>query len=355
MPSMVRPLSIAKAVLNACAWSSVLLASLCCGAQQEQTPVFTLKVYANLVQVPTLVLDHDRQPMPRINFQRFQVSLDSGRQFAPTHVRMEGEDPLSLAILIDVGGKERNGLVAGLADATAEMAKKELHPQDRVSIYFLSCNLLRTVHEVQPLPGLLSGSIEGGLQSPKLGKTSAGEPCGTKVYLWAAMTSVIKDISGASGRRAMLVISNGRDDGSVVSWPRLHEYAGYEGVALFGLSETAAASYAWQSDHTDAFRSLCESTGGIVMQVDKRDVQRRLQQWIQLLRGRYVVEFPRPQAISSGQHDIVVSIKKDGYAFTSIAGVSVSLPDPKITEDPNYVPSDEGSDIPVGKRRPLPH
>jgi hypothetical protein len=84
-------------------------------------------------------------------------------------------------------------------------------------------------------------------------------------------------------------------------------------------------------------------------------VQRRLQQWIQLLRGRYVVEFPRPQAISSGQHDIVVSIKKDGYAFTSIAGVSVSLPDPKITEDPNYVPSDEGSDIPVGKRRPLPH
>ncbi len=355
MPSMVRPLSIAKAVLNACGWSSVLLASLCCAAQQEQTPVFTLKVYTDLVQIPTLVLDHDRQPLPRINFQRFQVSLDSGRQFAPTHVRMEGEDPLSLAILVDVGGKERNELTAGFADAIAEMAKKELHPQDRISIYFLTCNLLRTVHEVRPLPGLLSGSIEAGLQSPKLGKDSAGTPCGKKVYLWAAMTSVIKDMTSAPGRRAMLVISNGRDDGSVVSWPKLHEYAGYEGVALFGLGETTVAASGWQSDHTDPFRSLSESTGGIVMQGGRRDLQKRLQQWIELLRGRYVVEFPRPRAISSGQHDIVVSIKKDEYAFTSVAGVSVSLPDPKITEDPNYVPSDEGSDIPVGKRRPLPH
>jgi len=49
-----------------------------------------------------------------------------------------------------------------------------------------------------------------------------------------------------------------------------------------------------------------------------------------------------------------VSIKNDGMAFTTVAGVSISLPDPTITADPNYIPSDEGSDIPVGKRR-LPH
>ena len=356
MPSMVRPLSITKAVLSACGWLSVLLVGLRCGAQQEQTPVFTLKVYTDLVQVPTLVLNHDRQTLPRIDSQRFQVSLDNGRQFAPTHVRMEGEDPLSLAILIDAGGKERKGLMAGIADAVAVMATKELHSQDRISIYLLSCSLLRTVREVRPFPGLLSSSIEEGLQSPKLGKSSAGVSCGTKVYLWAAMTSVINDMSGTSGRRAMLVISDGHDDGSAISWPQLHEYAGYQGVALFGLGDEATpAWYGWQSDHADPFRGLCESTGGIVMQGGRRDLQKRLQQWIQLLRGRYVVEFPRPQAISTGSHDIVVSIKKEGLAFTTVAGVSVSLPDSKITEDPNYVPSDEGSDIPVGKRRPLPH
>jgi hypothetical protein len=247
--------------------------------------------------------------------------------------------------------------VEDLGAAIAEMATKELHPQDRVSIYLLSCNLLRTVHEVQPFPGLLSGSIEGGLKSPKLGKNSTGEACGTNVYLWGAMTSVIEDMSDAPGRRAMLVISNGHDDGSPITWQRLHEYAGMEGVALFGLEDgPPPAPSAWQREGFYVFRALCESTGGIVMQGGKHEVPKRLQQWIELLRGRYVIEFPRPQAVTSGAHDIVVSIKKDGYAFTTVAGVSFSLPDPKITSDPNYVPSDEGSDIPVGKRRPLlPH
>jgi len=353
MPSMMRSGSIAKALLNACGCLSVLLAGICCGAQQDQTPVFTLKVYANLVQVPTLVLDHDREPLRQIDFQRFQVSLDGGKQFAPTHVRMEGEDPLSLAILIDVGGKERSDLVAALSGATAEMAANHLRPQDRVSIYLLSCNLLRTAYQAQPLPALLSTSIEKGLQSPNFGKNSAGASCGTKVFLWGAMTAVVKDMTDATGRRAILVISNGRDDGSAVSWPQLHEYAGIEGVALFGLRDTPATPTGWQTDHVDVFRSLCESTGGIVMTGEKRDLQKRMQRWIELLRGRYVVEFPRPQALSGGAHDIAISIKKDWMAFTTVAGVSVSMPDPKITTDPNYVPSDEGSDIPVGKRRPL--
>ena len=127
------------------------------------------------------------------------------------------------------------------------------------------------------------------------------------------------------------------------------------GVALFGLKETDLTGLGWPGERIDAFRALCESTGGIVMQGDKRELPKRLQQWIELLRGRYIVEFPRPQAVVSGEHDIVVSIKRDGYAFTTVAGVSFSLPDPKITEDPNYVPSNEGSDIPVGKRAPLSH
>ena len=359
---MLRPLAIAKAVWRACVWGSVMAASVCSYSQQpqspqspDQEPVFTLKVYTNVVQVPTLVLDHDRQPMRPIDFRRFQVSLDSGKEFAPTHVRMEGADPLNLAILIDVGSRERRDLAAGVASAMAEVATKELHSEDRVSIYLLSCNLLRTVHEVQPFPGLLSSSIEGGLQSPKLGKDSTGESCGTKVFLWGAMGAVVKDMSDMARRRAMLVIGDGRDDGSVISWPNLHEYAALEGVALFGLRETMDLGSWLQVDHMDVFRALCESTGGIVMDVEKRNLQKRLQQWIEMLRGRYVVEFPRPQTLGNGQHSITVSIRRDGLAFTTLAGVSVSLPDPKITEDPNYVPSNAGAGIPVGKRRPLPH
>jgi VWFA-related protein len=321
---------------------------------QDQTPVFTLKVYTNLVQVPTLVLDHDGNPLPPIDFRRFQVSLDAGKKFAPRHVRMEGDDPLDLAILLDVTGTQSKNLAPNVPEAAATMVAKSLHPQDRVSIYTLSCNLLRTAYELPPDPERLRSAIQEGLQSPKLGKNNDGTSCGPKVYLWGALMAVIRDLHSATGRRALLVISDGRDDGSVVSWGRLHDYAGGEGVALFGLRDPDIIRPIWEGDRTDAFRSLCESTGGIVMDGGRRDVDKRMEQWVTLLRGRYVVEFRRPQQLSGREHIIQVSVKSDGQAFITLAGVSVTLPDPKITSDPNYVPSQEGADIPVGKRRPLP-
>src|SRR5579875_4215745 len=92
MRSMPLPGPNAKCLLRACGWASVLLVSCVgCQAQQDPPPVFTLKVYTNLVQVPTLVLGHDRQPLAPLNFDRFQVSLDAGKKFAPTRVRMEGD------------------------------------------------------------------------------------------------------------------------------------------------------------------------------------------------------------------------------------------------------------------------
>jgi hypothetical protein len=324
---------------------------------QGQTPVFTLKVYANLVQVPTLVLDHDQDSLPPINSRRFQVSLDGGKKFAPTHVRIEGDDPLDLVILVDASGLQREGLAPNVADAAAAMAAKSLHPQDRVSIYTLSCSLLRTAYELPPDAERLRDAIQEGLNSLKLGKNGVDAPCGQKVYLWGAMTAIITALHGASGRRAILTISQGHDNGSAISWGALHDYAGAEGVALFGLRDPDVIwpATTWQRDRADPFRSLCESTGGILLEGGKRVLEKRMEQWVKMLRGRYVVEFPRPQQLTGSAHIIQVSVKRDGWAFITLAGVSVSLPDPKITSDPNYVPSHEGADIPVGTRRPLPN
>lgn len=357
MRSMPRPLSIAKVFLFACAWAS---AAVGCLAQQTtpsgtqgQTPVFTLKVYADLVQVPTLVLDHDLQPLPPINPKRFQVSLDGGKKFAPTHVRVEGEDPLDLGILVDASDKQDSDFMGMIGDAVATMAAKSLHAQDHVWIYAVNCGVLRTMHQAAADPQLLRTEVQELVQPPKLGKNSGGAPCGTKVYLGGALAAVVNDMKNATGRRSILTISSGRDDGTPIPWDKLHEYAAGQGVALFGLTPGSPWT-GWQRDPTNVFRALCESTGGILVDVDKHDLEKQLQNWVKLLRGRYVVEFPRPQQLSEARHDIQVSIKRDGLAFVTLAGVSVSLPDPKLTSDPNFVPSQEGADIPVGKRRPMP-
>jgi len=83
-------------------WSGVGLS-----AQQElpapEEPIHTLHVYTNLIQIPTLVLGPNRERLTKpIAENRFSVSIDSGPKFRATHVRLEGDDAISLSILLDV-------------------------------------------------------------------------------------------------------------------------------------------------------------------------------------------------------------------------------------------------------------
>lgn len=351
---MLRPGPIATAVLRACGWGGVLLGSLCGAAQQNQTPVFTLKVYANLVQVPTLVLGYDRAALPRIDAKRFLVSLDSGKKFAPTRVRMEGDDPLDIAILLDVRGSDRE-LIAGFANAAAKMAADSLHAQDQVTIYAVDCNLVRSARDVPAQPDLIRSVVEGALGAPGLKDGYRRGKCSIETPMWQSIVRIVEEMSGSPKRRVLLVVSGGDLPGKI-SLEEIHHFAAAEGVAIFGMNDRGGiVRELWGRDHMDPFRSLCESTGGIVMFTPPDELEKRLKQWVTLLRDRYVVEFPMPQHLGEGSHDIQVSIKRDDMAFVSLAGVSVSLPDPGLAADPHFVPSQAGADIPVGTRRPLTH
>jgi hypothetical protein len=82
-----------------------LLGAGCGWAQQtspaNDAPITTLHVYTNLAQVPTLVLTKRHKEMTPVPPAQFRLSLDSGPAVPPTHVRVEGDDPISMAILID--------------------------------------------------------------------------------------------------------------------------------------------------------------------------------------------------------------------------------------------------------------
>jgi hypothetical protein len=115
-------------------------------AQPPATP--TLHVYENLKQVPVLVLTSDYRRMKPLDTSKFRLSLDSGPSFRPTHVRQEGDDPISLAILIDAS-KPYNDMLPQLSQAIAALAPDYLHPHNHVSIYVLDCTLIRTAYDAQ--------------------------------------------------------------------------------------------------------------------------------------------------------------------------------------------------------------
>ena len=93
------------------------------GAVQEEKPAFTLKAYESLMQVPALVLDSSMRPAKHpVDPGRFLVSLDSGKKFSPTNVRVEGDDPLELAIVLDVSGSQKKLVGSLAAEVAAEFA-----------------------------------------------------------------------------------------------------------------------------------------------------------------------------------------------------------------------------------------
>lgn len=62
--------------------------------------------YTNLIQVPVLVLNSAHKPLPPIAESKFAISLDGGPPFRATHVRAEGEDPITLSVLLDATGED---------------------------------------------------------------------------------------------------------------------------------------------------------------------------------------------------------------------------------------------------------
>jgi len=96
--------------------------------------------------------------------------------------------------------------------------------------------------------------------------------------------------------------------------------------------------------------ALCESTGGMLLDTKQDSVAEQLRYLLTLVRNRYIIEFPRPNA-DAGAHNMTISVPKLA-AFIRPAGISVELPDPDLAKDPNTFLPDPASAPEVGNKRP---
>ncbi len=197
----------------------------------------TLHVYTNLIQIPTLVLWQTREPVKKpIDASKFSVSIDSGPWFRATHVRQEGEDPISLSILLDLSGDTAK-LMPKIGDALASLAPLSLHARDRVSIYGLSCGSITSIHEVPAGSETLKRSVDMALDPWMKRKSDKhAVKCKEGVGLWDGLALVAVRMMDAPGRRVILVVSDGKEEGSKHPWSEVTEFAQDAGIAVFGLS-----------------------------------------------------------------------------------------------------------------------
>ena len=325
-------------------------------AQDGEIP--TLHVYTDLIQIPVLVLGPNRERVAPIAANRFFISLDSGPRFRVTHVRPEGDDPISLAILLDVSGYEAE-LMPKMDDLIAGLAPLSLRRQDRVSIYALDCALTRSANDIPPEPAQLKLAVDQALESWAFRRQTNHKPdCRQSMHLWDALMYVTEELSELPGRRVILAVTDGDDLGSRHTWNDLRFLAQTKGVAIFGMTDMSKFMlplYPWRRNE-DAFSSVCELSGGMLMFVSKGNVAERLKGLTVMLRERYIVEFPRPFDSKGGAHSLVVSIDKS-HDFIRPSGISVPIADPAVLADPTTVRADPSHAPEYGTRKVLvePH
>ncbi|MGI4831823.1 MAG: hypothetical protein ACRYFU_27115, partial [Janthinobacterium lividum] len=300
----------------------------------------TLHVYTNLIQVPTLVLSRERKPLKSLKASSFRLTLDSGPAFVPTYARLEGDDPISLAIFIDLTSPDSD-LLLQVVDAVAALSPLSLRPQDKVSVYAMDCNLIRSTYALPADPDRLRRAAALAMQSWSERRSAASPTaCRPSVPLWDSFASIIDDLSSQVGRRVLLAITNGQDSGSNTAWNQALRLAQSRSVAVFGVAPASQhtsgvrvhETYSGNVDSKAAeeikvpsterwmfteplgsenpFHMFCELSGGAELYAKTPNLGKTLERIMSMVRGRYILEFPRGDDVSAGLHSIVVSLYK---------------------------------------------
>lgn len=299
--------------------------------EKQPDGTYTLHVYTDLLQVPTLVLTRLHSSYKSLKAQSFTLSLNGGPLFHPTSVRLEGDDPVSLGIVFDrTTGAEP--MFNAFANALSALPGGVLTPRDNISVYTYDCALLRTS------TGIAADELVASMAKVKSEQADQKDEaaCSSKKRLFDVIARVAEDFASQPGRKVILVISDGTDRQSANDWMHVAQYANSKSITIFGLRPVAeqnrpshmvrggTAHEGWVTvEGTDPFQSLCSSTGGLVLDAGpwKQMMTRQMERLISMLRNRYIIEFPRPVNGAPGQYSIEVMIP-DPRAIVRPAGVA---------------------------------
>lgn len=212
----------------------------------------------NLVSLSVSVTDSHERPVPGLSKVDFAVFEDG----KPQEISYFAGEPaaLDLAILLDTSGSMQTRLEM-VQDAAVRLIGA-LRPGDRASF----TEVKRGATTLQPMSGDFSG-----LEAAIRGTTAGGE---TAIYqaVYIALRELQRIASPTEARRqALVVLSDGDDTASRLSFDDVLEAARRSGVAIYGVSLRPPSLSPVRDmgiptrDRVDgdyALRTLAEKTGG---------------------------------------------------------------------------------------------
>jgi len=274
----------------------------------QQAPTYRSRVLT--VEVHATVRGPDGQLVTGLTKDDFEV-FDNGKRRDVT-VFSADVQPISIALLLD-----RSGSVARQAEkitAAAETFVRALLPADRAALHSLSYECLPLTDDKAQLLAMLRSPMQ----------TDFGSP------VWSGVDRTMTSLAGVSGRRAILLISDGDDVGPMSYAQSLVRPGPCTLWRDPSEASLADASKRAQREGIMVYTVSVENVGGISKDGDLRGIARssggeryRLKQESELgaafssivdeLHNQYLLGFV-PETLDGKVHSLSVRVKRPGVS-----------------------------------------
>jgi Ca-activated chloride channel homolog len=199
-----------------------LLATLSAGHAQTPTPAPsaptpiaadatpTLKIESNLVAVSAIVRDKSGQPVSNLTRDDFLLKQD-GKPQPITYFSQGSNLPLTLALMVDTSGSQRNYISDEITAGRAFFPAMLTRPDDRAVLVQFDNAILQLVKLTSNTTTLEHGLAY--LTQSHSDYTAPGRGGGTLLYDAIIAVSHL-ELGNQLGRRAMVLLTDGGDNGS---------------------------------------------------------------------------------------------------------------------------------------------
>lgn len=295
----------------------------------DSQPTETLKVNVNVVQLFFNVTDKHGALIPNLTKNDFEVSED-GKPQTIKYFTAETNLPLTLGIMIDASGSQRN-VIDMEKEVGGAFLRQILTDKDEAYVisFDISVDLLqdftRDVHRLQAALNkakvnvdYTSGGIPGMGGGPVPQHNSPGTLLYDAVYL-SAHDMLAKEV----GRKAMVLLTDGQDEGSRLKIQDAIEAAQKADAIVYVLLCADRGFYGGfgYSGEYD-MRKLTEQTGGRVINVGNKfdKLREAFDQIAAELRSQYNIGYTPTNTKLDGSYRKLEIKDKQGYKIQARAG-----------------------------------
>src|ERR1700678_1640024 len=287
---------------------SVLALAIPAALLLAQDDTTTLKVEVNLVNILFNVRDKKGGLVGSLNKDDFKV-FEDGKEQEVKYFNRETDLPLTIGLLIDVSASQMN-LIEIEKNAAYQFFGTVLRKQDLAFLISFGEDS-ELLQDYTNSPKLLRAGLDGLQVSSGVGGFGPGpvptisQPRGTVLYD-AVYVASADELKGQVGRKVLVLITDGEDEGSKYKISQAIEAAQKADAIIYGFYYVDRPFYmsrgmVFQGGSDAALRQMSEDTGGHVFHVDRKmTLQQAFDELQNEMRSQYAIGYTPVNAAKDG-------------------------------------------------------